>query len=165
MSDSKELNFGGPIDRTPRANKTREKTAQRKPWAPPSMLDAPPAPDGFKHRWIRSEVRGFDDRKNVSAKLREGWEFVKAETILSEIGENDYPVISEGKHAGLIGIGGLVLARIPEEILKSRAEYFAKITQDRTDAIDRDLMKEQHPDMPINIDRQSRVTFGGSRKK
>ena len=69
MSDSKELNFGGPIDRTPRANKTREKTAQRKPWAPPSMLDAPPAPDGFKHRWIRSEVRGFDDRKNVSAKL------------------------------------------------------------------------------------------------
>ena len=54
---------------------------------------------------------------------------------------------------------------IPEEILKSRAEYFRKITQDRTDAIDRDLMKEQHPDMPINIDRQSRVTFGGSRKK
>ena len=87
------------------------------------------------------------------------------ETILSEIGQNDYPVIHEGKHAGLIGIGGLVLARIPEEILKSRAEYFRKITQDRTDAIDRDLMKEQHPDMPINIDRQSRVTFGGSRKK
>jgi hypothetical protein len=108
---------------------------------------------------------GFEDPGNVSKKLREGWEFVKAETILSEIGENDYPVIHEGRHAGLIGIGGLVLARIPEEILKSRAEYFRKITQDRTDAIDRELMKEQHPDMPINIDRQSRVTFGGSRKK
>jgi hypothetical protein len=85
--------------------------------------------------------------------------------LISEIGQNDYPVISEGKHAGLIGIGGLVLARIPEEILRSRAEYFRRITQDRTDAIDRELMKEQHPDMPINIDRQSRVTFGGSRKK
>ena len=74
-------------------------------------------------------------------------------------------LFTKEEHAGLIGIGGLVLARIPEEILKSRAEYFRKITQDRTDAIDRDLMKEQHPDMPINIDRQSRVTFGGSRKK
>ena len=58
--------------RTPRANSTREKTAQRKPWAPPSMLEAPPAPDGYKHRWIRAEVRGFDDRKNISAKLRGG---------------------------------------------------------------------------------------------
>ena len=58
-----------------------------------------------------------------------------------------------------------MLARIPEEILVARAEYFAKLTQDRMNAVDNDLMKEQHPDMPINIDRQSRVTFGGSRKK
>jgi hypothetical protein len=58
-----------------------------------------------------------------------------------------------------------VLARIPEEILVQRAEYFRRITQDRMNAVDNDLMKEQHPDMPINIDRQSRVTFGGSRKK
>ena len=58
-----------------------------------------------------------------------------------------------------------MLARIPEEILEARAEYFNKITQDRMNAVDNDLMKEQHPDMPINIDRQSKVTFGGSRKK
>ena len=58
-----------------------------------------------------------------------------------------------------------MLARIPEEILVQRAEYFTRITQDRMNAVDNDLMKEQHPDMPINIDRQSRVTFGGSRKK
>ena len=128
-------------------------------------MDAPAAPQGFCHRWIRTHVAGFEDAGNVSKKLREGWEFVKAETLLSEIGEHSYPIINDGKHAGLIGIGGLVLARIPEEILKSRAEYFKKITQDRTDAIDQDLMKEQHPDMPINIERQSRVTFGGSRKK
>ena len=151
--------------KTSRESNARVKETRKKDWTPPSILDAPAAPQGYAHRWIRTATAGFEDVANVSKKLREGWEFVKAETIKSEIGENDYPVISEGKHAGLIGIGGLVLARIPEEILNSRAEYFKKITQDRTDAIDRDLMKEQHPDMPINIDRQSRVTFGGSRKK
>ena len=151
--------------KTSRTSESREKSSRKKDWSPPSSLDAPAAPQGYAHRWIRTATAGFEDTGNVSKKLREGWEFVKAETVLSEIGENDYPVISEGKHAGLIGIGGLVLARIPEEILKSRAEYFEKITQDRTDAIDRDLMKDQHPDMPINIERQSKVTFGGSRKK
>ena len=151
--------------KTSRESNTRVKETRKKDWTPPSSLDAPAAPQGYAHRWIRTAIAGFEDVANVSKKLREGWEFVKAETLLSEIGPNEYPVLNEGKHAGLVGIGGLVLARIPLEILKSRAEYFRKITQDRTDAIDRDLMKEQHPDMPINIDRQSRVTFGGSRKK
>ena len=151
--------------KTSRESESRIKSSRKKDWTPPSSLDAPAAPHGMCHRLIRTATAGFEDVANVSKKLREGWEFVKAETLKSEIGENDYPVIHEGKHAGLIGIGGLVLARIPEEILKQRAEYFARITQDRTDAIDRDLMKEQHPDMPINIDRQSRVTFGGNRKK
>ena len=151
--------------KTSRESNTRVKETRKKDWTPPSSLDAPAAPQGYAHRWIRTATAGFEDAANVSKKLREGWEFVKAETLLSEIGPNEYPVLHEGKHAGLVGIGGLVLARIPLEILKSRAEYFRKITQDRTDAIDRDLMKEQHPDMPINIERQSRVTFGGSRKK
>ena len=151
--------------KTSRESSTREKLTRKKDWTPPSSLDAPAAPQGYAHRWIRTATAGFDDAANVSKKLREGWEFVKADTLLSEIGPNEYPVLHEGKHAGLVGIGGLVLARIPLEILKSRAEYLRKITQDRTDAIDRDLMKEQHPDMPINIERQSRVTFGGSRKK
>ena len=151
--------------KTSRESVTRQKETRKKDWTPPSSLDAPAAPQGYAHRWIRTATAGFEDAANVSKKLREGWEFVKAETLLSEIGPNEYPVLNEGKHAGLVGIGGLVLARIPLEILKSRAEYFRKITQDRTDAIDRDLMKEQHPDMPINIERQSRVTFGGSRKK
>ena len=151
--------------KTSRTSDTRVKQARKKDWTPPSSLDAPAAPQGYCHRWIRTSTAGFEDVANVSKKLREGWEFLKAETLLSEIGEHEYPIISEGKHAGLIGIGGLVLARIPLEILKQRAEYFRKITQDRADAIDRDLMKEQHPDMPINIERQSRVSFGGSRKK
>ena len=150
--------------RTSRESEVRNKDLRKKPWTPPSSLDAPPAPEGFCHRWIRVETMGFQDTANVSKKLREGWEFVRAEEIKNTLGDHDYPVIRDGQYAGLIGVGGLVLARIPEEIVKSRAEYFAKITQDRMHAIDNDLMKEQRPGMPINIDRQSRVTFGGGRK-
>jgi hypothetical protein len=107
---------------------------------------------------------GFQDTANVSKKMREGWEFVRAEEIKNQIGGHSYPVIHDGRYAGLIGVAGLVLARIPEEIAKSRAEYFKGITRDRLNAIDNDLMKEQRPEMPININRQSRVTFGGGRK-
>jgi len=151
-------------NRTSRESEVRNKELRKKPWTPPSSLDAPPAPEGFCHRWIRVETMGFQDTANVSKKLREGWEFVRAEEIKNTLGDHDYPVIRDGQYAGLIGVGGLVLARIPEEIMKSRAEYFARITQDRMTAIDNDLMKEQRPGMPINIDRQSRVTFGGGRK-
>ena len=75
--------MGSAIKRTSRAHENREKQANRKPWAPPSMLDAPPAPDGFKHRWIRAETRGFDDTKNISAKMREGWELVRRMNTLT----------------------------------------------------------------------------------
>ena len=148
-------------NKTSRAGQTRSKTERPKVWTPPSSLDAPKAPTGFRHRWIRVETMGFDDTKNLQGKLRSGWELVRAD----EYPGSEYPVINEGKYKGMIGVGGLVLARIPEEILKSRAEYFDKITQDQIEAVDNDLMKEQRPEMPINIDRQSRVTFGGSRKK
>ena len=151
--------------KTSRESESRTKLSRKKDWTPPSSLDAPAAPQGYAHRWIRTSANGFEDPGNVSKKLREGWEFVRAEEIKNSAEVGKYPIINQGQYQGCIGIGGLVLARIPEEILKSRAEYFRKITQDRTDAVDRDLMKEQHPDMPINIDRQSRVTFGGSRKK
>jgi hypothetical protein len=108
---------------------------------------------------------GFQDTGNMSKKLREGWELVRADELEKQIGANDYPVISEGKNAGVVGVGGLVLARIPEEIVDSRKEYFRIKTKGQMDAVDQDLMKEQRPEMPINIDRQSRVTFGGSTKK
>ena len=108
---------------------------------------------------------GFQDTANVSKKLREGYELVRAEELKSQIGENDYPVISDGKHAGVVGVGGLLLARIPEEIVESRKNYFKSKTKQQMDAVDRDVLKEQRPEMPINIDRQSRVTFGGGSKK
>ena len=142
-----------------RASQTKVKE-QKKVWTPPSSLDAPPAPDGYKHRWIRAESVGFDDSSNMSAKLRSGYELVRAD----EYSEVDYPSVQDGKYKGVIGVGGLLLARIPNEVVKSREEYFKKQTQDRNDAIENDLMKEQHPSMPINSDRQTRVTFVGTKK-
>tara|TARA_R100001015_G_C4606040_1_gene161099 strand:+ start:196 stop:672 length:477 start_codon:yes stop_codon:yes gene_type:complete len=152
------------IDRTSRQSNSREQSTRAKSWTLPSSLDAPAAPKGFIHRWIRTEVAGFEDTSNVSKKLREGYEFVRADEYKDEITEKAYPVIAKGEYQGCIGIGGLVLARIPEEVLKQRSEYFARMTQDQINAVDNDLMKEQNPAMPINIDRQSRVTFGGGRK-
>ncbi len=146
--------------KTSRASQTRAKTEKPKVWTPPSSLDAPPAPDGFHHRWIRAESMGFDDTKNMAGKLRSGYELVRAD----EYPGSNYPVMTEGKYKGVIGVGGLLLARIPVEIVKSRDEYFKKITQDRDTAVEQDLMKEQHPSMPINADRQTRVTFGGTKK-
>jgi len=147
-------------DTTSRASSTRSKTERPKVWTPPSSLDAPPAPDGFRHRWIRAESLGFQDTKNVSARLREGFELVRAD----EYPDSQYPVITDGKYAGVIGVGGLLLARISEEIAKQRAAYIDNLSKGQDEAVEHDLMKEQHKSMPINVDRQSRVTFGGTKK-
>ena len=146
--------------KTSRASQTRAKTEKPKVWTPPSSLDAPPAPDGYHHRWIRAESMGFDDTKNMAGKLRSGYELVRAD----EYPDTDYPAIDTGKYKGVIGVGGLLLARISLELVKSRKEYFDNLTKQKDEAINNDLMKEQHPGMPIDIDRQSRVTFGGTKK-
>ena len=146
--------------KTSRASQTRAKAESKKVWTPPNSLDAPPAPTGYRHQWIRAEVLGQQDTKNVAASLREGWELVRAD----EYPDQNFPTMDEGRYAGVIGVGGLLLARIPEEIVEARKEYFEQQTKERNDAIENDLMKEQHPSMPINSDRQTRVTFGGTKK-
>jgi len=143
-----------------RASQTRVKEVRKQVWTPPSSLDAPPAPDGYHHRWIRAESMGFDDTKNMAGKLRSGYELVRAD----EYPDTDYPAIDTGKYKGVIGVGGLLLARISLQLVKSRKEYFDNLTKQKDEAINNDLMKEQHPGMPIDIDRQSRVTFGGTKK-
>jgi len=92
--------------------------------------------------------------------LRSGYELVRAD----EYDDSDYPVVADGKYAGVIGVGGLLLARIPEELAQQRVDYQKKQTDGQDEAIDNDLLKEQHKSMPIDIDRQSRVTFGGTKK-
>lgn len=145
------------MDRTPRTADTREKESRRKPWSPPSVLDAPPAPEGFKHRWVRASIRGEEDKGNVFNRLRQGYEPVRAD----EHPGYQAPTIDEGKHAGVIGNGGLILTRVPVETANERTDYYGNRTREQMTAVDQDLMKEQHPSMPINQQRQSRVSFGG----
>jgi len=144
-----------------RANQTRSKSERPKVWVPPSSLDAPPAPDGFRYRWIRSEVVGFQDTKNITSRLREGYELVRSEEVENA---SDYPVVEDGKYKGVIGVGGLLLAKVPTEIAQQRQEYMANRHKQRDEAVSNDLMKEQDSRMPINVERQSRVTFGGTKK-
>ena len=145
--------------RTPRASPTREKESKPKVWTPPSALDAPPAPNGFRHRWVRAESLGFQDTKNVSGRIRQGYELVRSD----EYPDSDYPIVEDGKYAGVIGVGGLVLTRVPEAVAKQRQAYYAKQSQEQVEALDNDLMKEQHSSMKIHIDRQTSVTIGGSK--
>jgi len=148
--------------RTSRSSQTRDKTAKRQPWRPPSRLDAPQAPDGFQYRWIRAEVMGHEDKKNVSSRIREGYDLVR----LEELGGFDAPTVEDGTMKGVVSVGGLLLAKIPVEIVQERNAYFSQQTQDQQQAVDNNLMREQHPSMPIdNPNRQSRVTFGGAKKQ
>ncbi len=88
-------------------------------------------------------------------------ELVRAE----EYPDFEAPTIEEGRHAGVIGVGGLLLARVPVETVRERNAYFAGLTESQMAAVDNDMLREAHPSMPISKpDRQSRVSFGGSRK-
>ena len=143
-----------------RAAETRTKTERPKEYKPPSSLDAPPAPDGFRHRWIRAESMGFNDTKNIHGRLRSGYELVRADEYDTE----QYPVVLDGKYAGIIGVGGLLLARIPEELAQSRMDYQMKQTEGQDESVENDLLKDQDKRMPIKIDRNSKHTFGGTKK-
>lgn len=145
------------MERNTRESASREKTTRRKPWAPPGKLDAPEAPEGFKHRWIRASIRGEEDKSNVFGRMREGYEPVRADQYPGF----QAPTIDDGRHAGVIGNGGLILARVPVETAQERSEYYGSRTREQMDAVDQDLMKEQHPSMPITKKRQSGVSFGG----
>lgn len=150
------------LNRNARETDSRDKSARRKSWAPPSRLDAPPAPPGYKHRWIRAESGGQEDRINVTGKLREGYELVRAD----EYPEFSSPSVDDGRHAGVISVGGLLLARIPIETLGERNAYYQSRANDQLQAADNELMKANaHNSMTIQRPtRQSRVSFGGSNK-
>ena len=149
------------VDKTPRNANLRERETRPVEWRPPNNLEAPPAPDGFKHRWIRASARGYEDNQNIISRLRQGYVLVRAD----EYPDWDLPTQEDGKHAGVIGQGGLLLARVPLEIVASRNKFFEKQTGEQMDSVDRDLFKDEHQSMPIHKDRQSRVTFGGPGRK
>ena len=147
-------------NKTSRAAVTRSKTERPKEYKPPSSLDAPPAPDGFRHRWIRAESLGFNDSKNIHGRLRSGYELVRAD----EYDDDDsYPIVMDGKYAGVIGVGGLLLARIPEELAQSRMDYQKRQTEGQDEAVENDLLKDQDKRMPMKFERSSK-NFGGTKK-
>ena len=146
--------------RTSRASQTRSKEESKKIWTPPNSLDAPPAPEGYRHQWIRAESMGYQDTKNVAASLREGYELVRAD----EYPDQDFPQMTEGRYAGIIGVGGLLLARIPEEIAAQIEAYYNKKTQEKDEPINNDLMKERQAGMKFRNESSSSVTFGGTKK-
>ena len=147
-------------NKTSRAAVTRSKTERPKEYKPPSSLDAPTAPDGFRHRWIRAESMGFNDSKNIHGRLRSGYELVRADEYSD--GES-YPIVMDGKYAGVIGVGGLLLARIPEELAQSRVTYQQRQTEGQDEAVENDLLKDQDKRMPMKFERSSK-NFGGTKK-
>ena len=103
----------------------------------------------------------FDDKTNVHKRRQEGYDLVRAE----EYPEYSGPVVDEGRNAGIIGVGGLVLARIPEELAEQRNQHYQKTTQNQMDAVDRDWMRENNPAMPkMAPQRKSSVSFGSRPK-
>ena len=147
------------IDRAPRVS--REKEARRKPWAPPSRLDTPPPPEGYGYRWIRAEVNGFLDKQNVYSSLREGYELVRLEELPEEY-QAMLPTVDEGKHAGVVSVGGLLLAKIPKETVEERNAYFRQKAKEQLSAVDNEMLRENaHSTMRIQSpERSSKTTFG-----
>jgi hypothetical protein len=103
---------------------------------------------------------GFNDTKNIHGRLRSGYELVRAD----EYDTDQYPVVLDGKYAGVIGVGGLLLARIPEELAQARMDYQARQTEGQDESVETDLLRDQDKRMPIKIDRNSKHTFGGTKK-
>jgi hypothetical protein len=149
------------INKSPRKIETREIKARKRGWVPPSSLDAPEPPEGFHHRWVRAEFRGEQDEKNILGRIRSGYEFVRIDEYPDR---QDLPSMIDGKYKGVIGVGGLLLMRCPIEVKEDRDEYFRDKTSDQKASIENDLMKEEHPSMPISQERQSRVQFGRNKK-
>ena len=148
-------------NRSGRETQSRERQERKMEWNPGSALNAPEPPLGYKHRWIRESVLEFDDKTNVHKKRQEGWDLVRAEDYPDYYG----PVVDEGRNAGVIGVGGLVLARIPNELVEQRSRHYQGVTQQQMEAVDRDWMRDNNAAMPkLAPQRKSSVTFGSGRK-
>jgi len=135
---------------------TREKNTRKRAWTRPETLPSPTPEKGYAYRWIRVSTQGQADPTNVTSKLREGWEPVKAdahpEIYLAQV-ENE-------RFKDNIIIGGLMLCRAPEELVQERNEYYQQQTDAQMRSVDNNLMRESDPRMPIFNERKSKVTFG-----
>lgn len=149
-------------NRLNRELETRSKDERVKQWAPPQLLPDPTPEPGYVYRWVRVSTLGNQDPMNVSSKLREGWEPVKA---------SDHPEVfiagsGQGRFADAVEVGGLVLCKTPEELAKQRDAFYQKQSEGQLESVDNSFMRENNPRMPLFKERRSEVTFGrGSTQK
>lgn len=143
-------------NRIDRELQTREKTTRKKSWQRPETLPSPTPEDGYSYRWIRVSTQGNTDATNVSSKLREGWEPVKA----VDHPEITLVTIENERFSDNVIIGGLMLCKAPTELVEERNDYYNTQTKSQMNAVDNNFMRENDPRMPLFNDRKTKVTFG-----
>ena len=144
-------------ERNPRELDTRAKAERPKSWMPPQLLPDPNPEEGYAFRWIRVSTLGNNDPMNVSSKLREGWEPVKASEHpeIQLMNTGDKPRFPDS-----IEIGGLILCKTPSEFVGQRNEYYQKQTDSQMQSVDNNFMRESDARMPLFKERRSEVKFG-----
>jgi hypothetical protein len=143
-------------NRIDRELKSREKTTRKKAWTRPEVLPSPNPEPGYEFRWIRVSSQGTTDATNVSSKLREGWEPVKA----SDHPEITLVTIENDRFKDNVVIGGLLLCKAPVELIEERTDYYKQQTRSQMESVDNNLMRENDPRMPLFHERKTKVTFG-----
>jgi len=143
-------------NRLNRDTQTRDTSARPKQWAPAELLPEPDKQPGYAYRWIRTSTLNAADPRNLSAKLREGWEPVS----VSEQPKMQLLVDPESRFRDNIEIGGLLLCKTPVEFIEQRNEHFNRQTQSQTEAVDNNLMRQSDPRMPLFNERKSTTSFG-----
>ena len=142
-------------NRLNRELQTRTVQERPKQWQAPELLPEPDKQEGYAYRWIRVSTLNNADPRNLSAKLREGWEPVKAE----EQPKFQLLIDSNSRFKDNIEIGGLLLCKTPLEFVGQRTKYYADQTQAQTEAVDNNLMRQSDPRMPLFNERKSSTSF------
>ena len=143
-------------NRLTRELQNRKQAERPKQWAPAELLPEPDKQPGFAYRWIRVATLNKPDPKNISGKLREGWEPVRIE----EQPKFQLLVDPNSRFKENIEVDGLLLCKTPEEFVKQRNDYYANQTNAQTQAIDNSFMRENDARMPLFAERKSSTSFG-----
>tara|TARA_R100000656_G_scaffold10707_1_gene11234 strand:- start:22 stop:474 length:453 start_codon:yes stop_codon:yes gene_type:complete len=143
-------------NRLDQEQETREESTQKRAWVRPELLPSPTPEEGYTYHWVRVSTNGEPDPTNVSSKLREGWEPVKA----TDHPEIELVSIENERFKDNIVMGGLMLCKAPVELVEQRNAYYRQHAQQQVESVDNNLMRENDPRMPLFTEKQSEVTFG-----
>jgi hypothetical protein len=143
-------------NKIPREMTTRELTERPKQWTPPELLPEPDREAGMSYRWIRVSMLNSADPRNVSARLREGWEPVK----LEEQPKFRLLVDPESRFQDGIEIGGLLLCKTPSELVDQQQAYYQNLTRQNEEAVNNSLMRQSDARMPLFREGKTSVSFG-----